>query len=290
MSIKKIKSPLRYTGGKYWLIDKIWDFIPEHTQEMVSPFFGGGALEINLAYNRDIKIYGYDIEPILVNFWRYWLKDPESIIGDARGFCHSHSRDELRTLKAETLLSDKPLYLDYQMAVYFYLFNRLSYQGLTLNSSVIYFECSDDKILRSDGANLFLEKDWEYANSINIEIQRSDFEKTLLEHTDKLAYLDPPYLGAEAMYKQGENVFDHHALGEILKSRGNWILSYGHLPQVPYGKLVYQDYPMLEFYRQTTFRKAIRKKSVSELLIFSHDIAEQIQQSEQLNLFERSNL
>ena len=260
MSIKKFRSPLRYVGGKYRLIDKIWDFIPHDTKEIVSPFFGGGALELNLAYHRNMKIYGYDIEPFVVNFWRYWLENPKQIISDARELCYAHDREDLRNIKANTLLSEKLGIDNYQMAVYFYLFNRLSYQGITLNTTVIDFECRDDEIYRQDDSILFGLKDWEYAKFMNIDIRQDDFQESLMTHTDKLAYHDPPYLGAEMMFKQGKEIFDHHALSEILKSRGNWILSYGHLPQVPYIKLAYQDYTMLEFYRSATFIKQHGKR------------------------------
>ena len=59
-------SPIRYAGGKSKAIKKIEPYIPGNISCLVSPFFGGGSLEIHIAKTRGIKVYGYDIFNILV--------------------------------------------------------------------------------------------------------------------------------------------------------------------------------------------------------------------------------
>ena len=76
---KVISSPLRYPGGKRWLFTTLLPFIPECTKEMVSPFLGGGAIELNMAL-RGVKVYGYDTFEPLVNFWNRYLACPSTLV------------------------------------------------------------------------------------------------------------------------------------------------------------------------------------------------------------------
>ena len=45
---KLYSSPLHYPGGKRWLFPILADILPPF-KEMVSPFFGGGSIELNFA-------------------------------------------------------------------------------------------------------------------------------------------------------------------------------------------------------------------------------------------------
>ena len=38
--------------------------------EMISPFFGGGSIELHYA-SQGVKVYGYDIFEPLTNFWQH---------------------------------------------------------------------------------------------------------------------------------------------------------------------------------------------------------------------------
>ena len=172
-------------------------------------------------------------------------------------------------------------------AVYFYLFNRLGFQGITNGSYIRDIREVEGVFLRDEGnSKIFNIDKWERAIGLDLEISVKDFRESLPEHKDLFAYVDPPYLTSETVFSKGKNRFDHNALNEILKSRDNWILSYGHIPQAPYVKLAYEDYHMLEFSRTSAFNNSIQKSNATELLIFSHDIAEIVKsQPEQLNLF-----
>ena len=60
-------------------LKKIIKYFPEDLTEMVSPFFGGGAIEIHYAQKHKTRVHGYDLFPQLVNFWEMVLIDPERL-------------------------------------------------------------------------------------------------------------------------------------------------------------------------------------------------------------------
>lgn len=72
------KSPLRYPGGKARAVNQILRLFPGNQKVLVSPFFGGGSVEIAAAAMGMI-VFGYDIFPPLVNFWVELLKDPNQL-------------------------------------------------------------------------------------------------------------------------------------------------------------------------------------------------------------------
>jgi len=63
-----MKTILRYAGGKSRAIKHINQFIPDDINDIVSPFIGGGSLEVFLATERNLKVKAYDIFFHLVNF------------------------------------------------------------------------------------------------------------------------------------------------------------------------------------------------------------------------------
>lgn len=54
-------SPLRYGGGKSLTVGLIVELLPEHINKVVSPFIGGGSVEIALARECGVKVLAYDI-------------------------------------------------------------------------------------------------------------------------------------------------------------------------------------------------------------------------------------
>lgn len=280
---KRFRSPIQYVGGKYWLVEHIWDFLPEGLTEMMSPFFGAGTVEINIAYHKGVKVYAYDICEFVMNFWKHWMQSPSQIIRDAKRLCMESNQEDLRKLK-KRVIKDGKIRDPYGMAVYFYVFNRLSFQGITHCDFIDKYRNEDGTLYKSEKSKVFLYDDWEYAKNIHLEIKACEFQKSLTEHTDVFAYLDPPFFSTEQVFGKGKQIFNHHELSEILKSRDNWILSSGHYPQVPYIKLAYKGYTMLEYSRTSGFHYNTGAKTEwTQLLIFSHDLAEKAIRKRQEN-------
>ena len=79
--MRHIKTPLRYAGGKskaYGFISTYIPFWPK-PKRIVSPFIGGGSLEVRWANELDIEVIGYDVFDMLVNFWEVLLKQPKKL-------------------------------------------------------------------------------------------------------------------------------------------------------------------------------------------------------------------
>ena len=89
-------SPLPYIGGKTWLarwlLPRFKNGLPK---DLVSPFFGGGTLELNMAL-RGTRIHAGDINPELVNFWQAYLESPKAVMDTVKTILRTYTRDELQ--------------------------------------------------------------------------------------------------------------------------------------------------------------------------------------------------
>ena len=261
-------SPIMYPGGKSWLFKSLIAWIPADTQEIVSPFLGGGAMELNLAF-RGVRVYAYDVCPHLVNFWRYWLKSPAAI--------QRHAKAVLATQTQETLCAIKTDFNEtgFQGAVLYYVLNRLAFGGQTLRGSYIKaYEVVEGRFVyplyknHTQRRYVFPQSQrWQHPRvGFPLTVELLDFKESLSKHSESFAYLDPPYVEREDFYKL--EAFDHLGLSERLKERENWILSYNNHPVV---HDLYKGYPRLTL-KSRNFNTG--KKTSSEVIIFSHDIAE----------------
>jgi len=76
-----MKTPIRYAGGKskaYKEITKLLPFFPK-PKRIISPFIGGGSLEVRWASEMGIPVKGYDVFWCLTNYWRYQLSHPREV-------------------------------------------------------------------------------------------------------------------------------------------------------------------------------------------------------------------
>ena len=273
---KVMNSPLRYAGGKYWLFERLSALLPDDTTEIVSPFFGGGGLELNLVL-RGIRVYGYDKFQPVVNFWQHWLASARSVIEDANGTLNLYSRDELQRLKKQCY--PEICYHGEMGAVLYYAFNALGFTGspsihvrpFALRYDGHYIRDWHD---RRNGRRVFRNTEfWECCPRLPVSVEYSDFRDSLAAHRDLFAFCDPPYpcLTSRLYGDRPEfhEAFDHSALYDILKSRENWGLTYN---DVPFVRDLYSGFEMVEIQRPGDSWG----KNKNELLIVSHDLAERI--------------
>lgn len=61
------KSPLRYGGGKTLAVGLILEYFPDDIKRLVSPFMGGGSVEIASAIKLGLEVKAFDVFDILVN-------------------------------------------------------------------------------------------------------------------------------------------------------------------------------------------------------------------------------
>ena len=76
-----MRTPIRYAGGKSRAYDFISSYIPfwPRPKRIISPFLGGGSLEVRWAHEMGIEVKGFDVFSILVNYWQHQLSNPKGL-------------------------------------------------------------------------------------------------------------------------------------------------------------------------------------------------------------------
>ena len=76
-----MRTPIRYAGGKSRAYDFISSYIPfwPRPKRIISPFMGGGSLEVRWASEMGIPVLGFDVFWCLTNYWKNQLNNPREI-------------------------------------------------------------------------------------------------------------------------------------------------------------------------------------------------------------------
>ena len=251
-------SPLRYAGGKSLAVGHILEHLPDGLEKVVSPFIGGGSVEIAIAKELGIEVIGYDIFELLTNYWQMQVKEPNKLfekLNDLENTKEEYEKikDILKGVwnKKDGLLEN--IYSDLELAAYYYFNHNLSYgPGFLGWMSSIYaekkkYESMLDKVRNFDVPNL--------------KVYNESFEASIPKHNNDFLYLDPPYFldGDSKMFKGiypmrnfpvHHNGFRHNLLADLLKQhKGGFILSYNDCSWV---RDAYKDFKIVEISWQYT--------------------------------------
>lgn len=250
-------SPLRYPGSKRKGTQQILSLIPRDTKKLVSPFMGGGSIELVVS-SLGIPVEAYDLFEFVVAFWRQLKTHPEQL--------HDEAMAEIPMTKPRFYQMQKMDYTresEYIKALNFYLLNRTSFLGTTFSGGCAY---STLKILSRTTVAKLLTYDLS-----NLEVNQKSFEETLEDHKSEFAYLDPPYINrTQTLYGKHGNMhkdFPHQRLADMLNERDNWLLSYNDCPEV---REMYKGHRILE----CTWGHRMSKIEFGELIIASDDLPE----------------
>lgn len=256
--VKKIKSPLRYPGGKSRAVKHISQYIPTITS-MVSPFFGGGSIEIAQA-TKGVEVKGYDIFDPLVCFWKYQLGDRQGLY-DAIQKLHPMSKEQFSHYQTvNPTLPD-----GVEKAAMFYALNRASFSGSTMSGGM------------SIGHDRFNASNMETVLNFTVpslSVEHGDFAYSITKNPDAFLYLDPPYLlqgAANSLYGNKGSThrgFNHGDLFDLVKDRPNWIMSYNGGDGI---KQRYADFHMTTPQWSYGMTKDRQATASNEVLIFSRD-------------------
>lgn len=222
------RSPLRYPGGKSRAVKLILELFPKRMDVLVSPFIGGGSVEI-AASSLGIKVIGYDIFNPLVNFYHELLNNPLKLADEVRKY---FPLSKAAFYYLQKYIPNSTL----ESAAIFYVLNRCSFSGSTYSGGM------------SPGHPRFTESSIEYLMQFKaptMTVLFGDFHDTLLQHKNEFLYLDPPYLIQNNLYgKKGDahKNFDHFGLKELLSKRNNWVLSYNDCKEI---REMYKDYKII---------------------------------------------
>jgi len=211
-TLKSLKTPLRYPGGKSRALSKLFQYIPnlKDYTEYREPFLGGGsvALEIGKRYPH-LDIWVNDLYGPLYNFWRV-LQDQGQELRDQLVQLKQRHPDQVSArelfLNAKDIVNNTEM-SDLSRAVAFYVVNKCSFSGLTESSSFSK-QASDSNfsmrgIDKLPDYSLMIKK-WKITNLSYGELF-SDSKSTFV-------YLDPPYeIGSNLYGKRGSmhKGFDH---------------------------------------------------------------------------------
>jgi DNA adenine methylase len=260
------KSLIKYPGGKTFALSQILPYF-ENYDEVFSPFFGGGSLELNLA-EAGKRVYGCDIFQQLVNFWNFAINYPKAmylLILKHYNYFHSEciSVNEKRNMFYELKEICKKNKEGVKPAIDFFTVNRLSFSGMTLLGGF-----SAVQIESNFGIGI-LER---LKNSCisNLSIECLSFQESFEKYGDKPIYADPPYLLKKGwLYGEDGSIhrdFDHKGLRDLLVHRDHWVLSYNNCAEI---KELYRGYRMTE----PKWRYGMgNKRDSNELLIFGHGV------------------
>jgi len=245
------RSLLCYPGGKIRARKEIIRYFPKGITQILSPFLGGGSIELEMAAS-GVEVFAYDIFKPLVEFWQCLTLNPQRLANHVQKY-HPLSKAKFRELK-----KTHPTFTSkYERVAIFYTLNRSSFSGTTFSGGM---SLGHPRFTHSS-----IERVRQFYNP-NIHVQQADFKTSLKNHPDIFAYLDPPYMIGSYLYGNRGSThknFDHEGLSRILKQRKNWILSYNDCPKV---RTLYPGHKMVKL----TWRYSMgKRKRGRELLIFS---------------------
>ncbi|MDI9313223.1 MAG: DNA adenine methylase [Hydrotalea sp.] len=223
-------APIRYAGGKSLAVGLIVENIPSSIKSIMSPFLGGGSVEVALAKELGLPVKAYDTFDILINFWQELLHNKEDLIKTLYQLAPSPEKyveikKELNAhWKKEKYLS--PL----SLATHYYFNHNLSYgPGFLGWMSKIYQDKKKYYKLLNKLENFHVP---------NLSVEVGNFIDTIPYHKYEFIYADPPYYltGDSKMFRGiypqrnfpiHHNNFDHNQLAKLLLAhRGGFLLSY----------------------------------------------------------------
>ena len=247
-----VLSPIRYAGGKSLAVGHVVELLPENTKRVVSPFFGGGSIEIALSKELGLEVIGYDIFDILCNYWKYQIENPKLLYRKLKEL----KPDKKTFEKIRLILNDvwkKRVKLPPLTLAVYYVYNfNLSYgPGFMGWASDIYLDETRYKRM--------IERIRDF-NPQSLKVECADFRDVIKKRPDDFLYCDPPYyIGKDSKMFRGiypmrnvpvhHNGFPHEELRDLLKNhRGGFILSYNNCLTIrEYYKNFQQFFPSWQY-------------------------------------------
>jgi DNA adenine methylase len=243
-----MKTPIRYAGGKSRAIKHITPYVI-NVNKIVSPFLGGGSLEVHWA-SLGKEVIGYDLFDVLVNFWNVLLNNKEELVEKLKEITPTseeysrikeilmkwdNTQEMLKDWKTDHYKRDEVINLDNVTAAAYYYFNHNTSYGpgyLGWGSSVYLTEKKWNDMI--DKISKF--------ELPKLSVEQGSFEKIIPKHNEDFLYLDPPYyLEKDLDNKMFTGIypmrnipihhdgFDHELLRDLLKKhKGGFVLSYNN--------------------------------------------------------------
>jgi len=280
-----IGTPLRYAGGKSLAVGLVIEHMPDNINRIISPFLGGGSIEVACAVELGLPVMGFEIFDILVNYWQVQLNKPRPLYDRLLKF--QPTREEFKRVKCRIKRHwDKEEKLNnIDLAAYYYFNSNTSYGPHFLGwPSSVYLQPLRYKKM--------IEKVRDFRAN-NMRVECASFEDVIPKYNNDFLYCDPPYylegdsktfigMYPHRNFPVHHNNFQHEKLCELLKShKGGFILSYNDCTPI---RKWYKEFDMITPSWQYTFSQGDTRigenrlrdnngsyvKKSHELLIWKH--------------------
>jgi DNA adenine methylase len=214
-------------------VGHILELLPNDIDRVVSPFFGGGSVEIAISKYLGLEVVGYDIFDILTNYWNVQINNPKELYRELAKL--EPNKATYESIKNELRIQWKggKKLPRLKQAVYYYYNHNLSYgPGFLGWPSSIYMD-------NKDRYQKIIEKVRDFKPG-NLKVLHGSFEEAFEKYPNDFFYCDPPYyLGGDSKMFIGvypmrnfpvhHNGFDHDKLRDLLKNhKGGFALSYNN--------------------------------------------------------------
>ena len=281
-SIKSLKTPLRYPGGKSKAIKTLSQWYPKIISEYREPFIGGGSIAIDITKsNPDIPIWINDLYVPLYNFW-VQLRDrgeelSERVREEKQNTLDEGDKDKITTSAKKLFNKYKEeidTYDNFEKAVAFFIINKCSYSGLTENST--FSQTASNSNFSLVGADKLKEfskliKNWKITNVDYSKVMNVDGSD------DTFVFLDPPYDIKDFLYGKNREMhrsFNHDLFAEnVFKCKHKFMITYNLNDKLT---TLYKDYNLKEWKLRYSMAhrgdKGTDENIKTELLITNYNI------------------
>ena len=276
--MKPSVTPLRYPGGKTWLLDYVKAFARFHklsSTTIVEPYGGSASISVGLIRSQlvtDATVCERD--PLIVAFWNVAIHRNEELIEYLSSL--EINMETWYGLRRYLDLEKTNLQNELEAAGAFLFFNRTNYSGIIKGGplggkkqlSKYKLNCRFNKGRIADKIRSL--KALEDKLKI-IQIDGLEYMKNhALQSPDNVFfYVDPPYYGAgKDLYRFYFTDFDHQQLSAFLTGTEiPWLLSYDDAEFI---RNLYQKKSNLPVY--TDYQSGHLRRGVKELLISNYVI------------------
>jgi site-specific DNA-adenine methylase len=281
-TLKSIKTPLRYPGGKSRACVKMDPYFPDlrDYDEFREPFLGGGSVAIHITKKYpNLDIWVNDLYEPLVNFWQQlqmFGSDLKDKLVDLKSTHNNPESAKELFLASKEKINDQSL-PSLDRAVAFYIVNKCSFSGLTESSSFSPQASNSNFSLRG------IEKLPEYSALISKwRITNYSYDYMMDGNKGAFMYLDPPYDIKDNLYGRKGSMhkgFDHDKFAADCDANNmDQLISYNSDQLV---KDRFKDWNTGEFDLTYTMRSVGEymrdQKQRKELLLFNYNKTPKIQ-------------
>jgi DNA adenine methylase len=247
-----LKSPLRYAGGKSLAVGLIVEHLPDSIKRIISPFMGGGSVEIACA-ELGLDVVAYDVFDILANYWQIQIKRPEELFNRMREFDPNRITFKAVKERLKKHWKNGKTLSPLSLAAYYYFNSNTSYGPHFLG-------WPSDIYLNEKRYRKMIEKSRAF-RAPTLDVRCASFDKVIPRYPHDFLYCDPPYYLEEGKMFVGmyphrnfpiHHVgFKHEVLRDMLKAhRGGFILSYNDCKTI---RGWYKEFKMIAPKWQYTF-------------------------------------